>query len=206
MAEKIKQPKQSPIVKFMPIILVGAIVGYAALAYVLLFMPKIGKFLDGGEYDLRPLEARLEDEADYLSEINQALVDYKLVNASHKRKLSLMLPPDEDVPGLYVQLSEIAQNNDFVLLSVDTLLDPESNGAGPNKVHVAANFAGNDYEGFLLLLNDIERLVRVADVKSISFTAGTGNYSVLMDTYYLDEGFSQIRQTEEIPPQPLDDF
>jgi len=206
MAEEIKQPKQSPVVKFMPIILVGAVVGYAALAYVLLFMPKIGKFLEGGEYDLRPLEARLEDEAKYLQEIDEALSGYKLVNASHKRKLSLMLPPDEDVPGLYVQLAEIAQNNDFVLLSVDTLVDREPNGGGPNKVHVAANFAGNDYEAFLLLLNDIERLVRVADVKSISFTAGTGNYSVLMDTYYLDEEFSQIRQVEELPPQPVGDF
>ncbi|MBU0624834.1 type 4a pilus biogenesis protein PilO [Patescibacteria group bacterium] len=199
-----KQQPQAPIIRFMPLICVVAVLVYAALVYLLLFMPKLGKFIDGGEYDIRPLEARIVDDGQYLQELELALTDYKSINSEHKRKLNLFLPTNEDMPGLLVQLDEIARRNGLVLSSIDTLVNEKEVGpGGAKKMRVSANIGGGSYEQFVLVLNDIERLVRLADVQSISFSSGEGTYSLVLTAYFMDPNTGLQRVVEELPPQPM---
>ncbi len=203
MVDKKKKQPESPIVKFMPLIGIALILAYAAMAYLLLFMPKVGKFMTGGEYDVKPLEARIEDDENYMARLENALADYRAINDAHKNKLNLMLPPSEDVPGLFVQLDEVARANGMVLSSVDTIVDPAGiGGKGVTPVNVAANFSGGTYDEFLKILNDLESLIRVTDVQSIAFSAGSGNYSLMLTTYFITNDLGVKRGTNEPPPQP----
>jgi Tfp pilus assembly protein PilO len=205
MAEGGSKQKESPVVKFMPLILVATILVYASAAYLLLFMPKIGKFMEGGEYDVRPLEGRLTEGQEYLKQIEEAVADYETVNDAHKRKLDLILPPNEDVPGLFVQIDEVARRNGVVLSAIDTVSEDVPASISTRPIRIAANFVGGSYRDFLGLLSELESLVRVVDIQSISFTSGSGNYSIVMTAYYM-EGNQQVdRAAIDIPPQPLMD-
>ncbi|MFH1046922.1 MAG: type 4a pilus biogenesis protein PilO [Patescibacteria group bacterium] len=195
--------QESRLVKFMPLIIVGSVLIYAAIAYLLLFMPKIGKFLDGGEYDLRPFETRLIDDSSYIERMEAAIVKYKQINTAHKNKLDLMMPPNEDVPGLFVQLDEIAKKNGMAVAAIDTVVDAGNKSQDSKPVRIAANFVGGSYAEFLQLLTDLESLVRVVDVQSISFTSGTGSYGLVLTAYYVEENMTVDRAVEEVPAQPF---
>jgi Tfp pilus assembly protein PilO len=193
-----KKNESTALIRFMPLICVVMVLVYAVAAYLLLFMPKLGKFLGGGEYDLQPLEARLIDDSQYLQALKTALADFKSINNEHKRKLKLLLPDNEDIPGLYTQMDELVRHNGMVLSSIDTLVSEKELGpGGARKIRISANLVGGSYEQFLLVLNDIERLVRLLDVQSISFSSGEGAYSLVLTAYFVKPQIEAAKTTEK---------
>ncbi len=196
--EKAKEPA---IIKYLPAIIVVVGLLYAGAAYFLLFMPKIGRLMTGGALDVRPLEARLGDYRDYLTEITDEKERFSQINSAYLRKVRNMLPDWQDNPNLYVQMEQLAQSNGMVLASIDTIPDDGPPGPdGVKQVRVSLSLMGGTYKEFKSFLASLEDLVRVSDIESLTFSSGDTNYNVILTAYYIEPGF---QPSPAAPAEPL---
>lgn len=180
-------PASEGLVKALPAITAVLAVAYAVAAYYLLFMPKIGPLLVGGSLDTAAIEARIADEEAYMKQIDASAQAFKKLNPERKEKLQAIVPLSPGVPDIYVQLDALARTHDLVLVSVDAVPDEKAvSPAGRRVVRSAINVVGGTYEQFKLFLADLERSLRVFDVQAVVFTPGSGNYGLVLRSYYLD--------------------
>ena len=169
----------------MPFITVALALGYLAAAYFLLFLPKIGPLLAGGDLDTALLEAQLQEREAHLGKLEAADDEFKKINADKKAKLTAVVPTEPDVPGILVAMDALAKKNGFVLTSIDTVVDEKTVSPAGNKiVRMSVNMAGGTYEMFKALLTDISHSLRLFDVQSVVFTPNSGNYAMVMRAYY----------------------
>lgn len=187
------------IAKMLPVITGIAAVAYLLAAYVLLFMPKLGRLVSGGELDLSVYEARLAETQTYADSLKAAVTAYETVNPDRRSRVLNMVPVTPDAPGLYVQVDAIARAHGLVLVSIDAVPDEKSTTpAGRKTVRVAINVAGATYQQFKLFLSDLERSERVLDVQAVIFTPSSGNYGMVLRAYSLDQ--QKILQPETAVP------
>lgn len=182
--------------KLLPAITVAVALIYAVAAYFLLFMPKLGRIVGGGELDTAQLEMRERDERAYLATIRASGDALKQVNPEQRQRVKNILPSEPDVPGIFVEMDALAKANGMALVSVDTVAnDKEASPTGVKTVRVALNIAGGTYKQFYQLLDDMQRSMRLADIQSITFTPGTGSFGVVLFVYYFDDGSGPIAVT-----------
>lgn len=184
-------PRKIPtarIAKMLPILTGIVAVAYALSAYVLLFMPKLGRLVPGGELDLTAYESRVAETQSYQNELKSVAAAYQAVNPDRRDRVRNMVTLTPDVPGLYVQLAAIAAAHDLILVSIDAIPDEKSSTpAGRKSVRVTLNIAGGTYQQFKLFLADLERSERVLDVQSVIFTPASGSFGVVLRAYSLDQ-------------------
>jgi hypothetical protein len=188
MAQTVKKPLEiSGLVKVLPALTVVLALAYALAAYFLLFMPKLGPLLAGGSLDTAAIEGRLAEDEAYLKQIAASEAAFKKLNPERKEKLQSIVPLKPGIPDIYVQIDAIARTHDFVLISIDAVTDEKTiSPSGRRVVRSAINLAGGTYEQFKLFLTDLERSQRIFDVQAIVFTPGSGNFGMILRSYYLD--------------------
>ncbi len=113
--------------------------------------------------------------------------------ASLKDSLSLVLPLDENIPGLINQLQGIAKISGVAIesLALEQLpLKPAvKESVEPlGTIRVSLRLRGS-YESVKLYLQFLETNIRIIDVNSLSVIGGAAkepvlNYSLVVDTYY----------------------
>ncbi len=188
MAQALPKIPTAAVAKFLPVITGIVAVAYAIAAYALLFMPKLGRLVPGGELDLSAYETRVADTKAYQSELASVVSAYQAVNPDRRDRVRNMVTLTPDVPGLYVQLDAIARAHDLILVSIDAIPDEKSSTpAGRKSVRVTLNIAGGTYQQFKLFLADLERSERVLDVQSVIFTPASGSFGVVLRAYSLDQ-------------------
>lgn len=195
--------KKSRLAKYLPVLIVVVAVLYGTAAYFLLFMPRIGQLMAGGALDLRPFEARLSDYESYLNRITEEKDDFSLIHSAYLRKLPLILPDWADAPNLYVQMDAVARKSGLMLASIDTV--PDAGPPGPHglkRVRVSLSLMGGGYDEFEIFLANLERLVRVSDIESLTFSAGDTSYSVILTAYFIDPGATPAQATPTVPRLP----
>lgn len=171
----------------LPVITGIVAVAYLLAAYVLLFMPKLGRLVEGGELDLSAYETRLAETQAYADSLKGVVSSYQSVNAERRGRVLNMVPTTHDTPGLYVQMDAIARAHGLVLVSIDAVPDEKStSAAGRKTIRVAINVAGATYQQFKLFLSDVERAERILDVQAVIFTPSSGNYGLVLRAYSLD--------------------
>mgnify|MGYP001573743746 CR=1 FL=1 len=175
------------IAKMLPILTLIAAVAYAVAAYGLLFMPKIGRLVKGGELDLSAYDGRIAETGSYANDLKAALTAYQGINPDRRGRVSNMVPVTADVPGLFVQIDALARAHDMVLVSIDAIPDEKSTSpAGRKTVRIALNVAGGTYQQFKIFLADLERSERILDAQAIIFTPTSGSYGMVVRAYFLD--------------------
>lgn len=155
----------------------------------------------GGIKDLQAQAAEydqaLSQSSDLRSARDQLLAKRNTFSTDDVRKLERILPDNVDNIRLIIDIQNIAaryglqvKNVALGATSADAQNQPLSVGTGNQSIGtVDLGFAVNaTYENFLAFLNDLERSVRVVDVESIGFTAGSGDlntYTLQIKTYWL---------------------
>jgi len=178
---------QATIAKALPYITAAVGLAYALVFYAFGIAPKISRLRQGGEFDITPFTQRLESEKEYAEKIDAATKKLSSVDAAIRQQVQGAIPSSPDIPGIYVQLDALTRENQFQLKSIDAVPDPLTEASGGRKVvRISMNVVGGDYASFKKLIADIERSQRVFDVRSISFSAGSGSYSLIVRAYYVD--------------------
>ena len=176
---------------FSPFLIVIAGVLFAGAAYFLLFFPKLRLIVKGGDLDLERVESLIAEEERRKAVLDSIEAKYKGINPERKQKVQQMVPLEQDIPGLFVELDAIARQNNFTLTSVDTTQDAKVTHTGGRKpTTIAANFSGGEFAYFAQLVRDIERSRRVLDVGSVVFTPNSGTYSLTLTAYNLDKEYA----------------
>jgi hypothetical protein len=187
MAQTSRANQSAGIAKMMPVITGLVFVAYAVAAYVFLFMPKIGRLVEGGEYDLSVYETRIAEAETYANQLKELESSYRSINPDRRGRVLNMVTLGPDAPGLYVQLDALARTHDMVLVSVDAIPDEKSTSpAGRKTVRAAFNVAGGTYQQLKLFLADLERSERILDAQAVIFTPATGSYGIVARAYYFD--------------------
>jgi hypothetical protein len=197
------------IAKMLPIITGLAAVGFAVAAYVMLFLPKLGRLVKGGELDLTAYEDRINETQGYLDGLKSTVAAFNKVNPERRARVQNMVPVTADAPGLYVQIDAIARAHDMVLVSVDALPDDKPPTAtGRQGVRVTIDVAGGTYQQMKLFLTDLERSERILDVQDVVFTPSSASYGLVLHAYYFDAEkvlhpeLQLVVPTGEAPPTP----
>ena len=124
-----------------------------------------------------------------------------------------ILPREKDIPGLFVQMQEIAKKNNFLLgsiafsdaeFSLDAKGEKENVNAqnnenadaqnsaqsisGIKEMNVSFIISGGNYDNLKSFLSDIEKNLRLFDIYDINFgSTKEGPYSMNLRTYYLSQ-------------------
>ncbi len=172
---------------WLPLITAALAILFAVLAYFFLLMPKIGPLLAGGEYDFSAIQTQLADDEAYIKKTKDTIASFGKIEAEKRDRASSIIPFDQDIPGLLVQIDDITRNNKMALSSIDTAVDEKNvTQQGRKTVRISLSVTGGDYEQFKLFLGDLERSLRLFDVTTMTFAADGKVYGVVMKTYFID--------------------
>jgi len=181
-------------------VFVALVVLSAGYAYII--SPKIERIKVGGTANLRAKQADAEELRNYLRELQLMQEEISRFSDEDIETLRSILPGEEDIPGLFVQIQEIAEKNSFMLGSVNisSIEDIAASGseaqtgegsavptvAKIGQMNIAFVISGGGYEEFKSFLSDIERNIRLFDIYDINFgSASEGPFSINLRTYYI---------------------
>lgn len=184
------------------------------VGFYLVLSPSILRLRAGKSIGLEDRRKEVARLAQYLNDLENMKLDYKNFTQEKLNELKLILPREEDFPGLFVQMQELAKDNNFVLNSIDisyigsgeaqdTEGEEGQDATSDNEVQVASTIdeitggrvkelnmafsvSGGDYDDLKNFLRDMERNIRIFDVYDIRFgSVEQGPYSLNVRTYYL---------------------
>jgi len=124
------------------------------------------------------------------------LVTYTAFPKEKIERISKVLPDNIDTVRLALDLDDMASRYGISIKSIQTtiggtddtgLIVLPANVSGYGKALITFGFISS-YENFKLFLADIEKSLRIMDIKSISFQVGESNfydYKVTVETYWL---------------------
>ncbi|RKX90930.1 MAG: hypothetical protein DRP84_12385 [Spirochaetes bacterium] len=191
--EKDTKKKMSPIklflLQYFKFITPLAVILILVLSFLFLLKPKYNEVKVSGALNLEAKQESLANKETYLTQLKSLEKNYESLPQSDISKIDNILPSKEDVPGLLVQIEEIAEANGFNLLSLD--ISPVQNLAKSkqksliNQLLITATIEGGEYSDLKLFLNQLESNLRLFDVKSLNFTSGSNLYTLNISTYYL---------------------
>jgi hypothetical protein len=185
--------------RIMPIFIVVFFIGYAIVAYALLFIPKLGRLVSGGDLDMAPYAARLDETRAYDQQLQTLQSAYDAVTPDRRAGVEQMIPAGTDTQSLYAVFDSLAAQNGMVLISVSTALDSATmTQSGRQVVQVSINLAGGTYPALKTFLAALEHEQRIIDVQSIVFGKDSSDYAITADAYV----FSPARLTTP-PPAPI---
>lgn len=135
---------------------------------------------------------------DNVSRITEArdnlLANYQTIPQSEKDRLNKALPDDVDIVGLAKELDTVASRYNIAIMKVE--VDEEANrlpasggdnGLPYDKALVSFTFV-SDFQSFSRFLADLEKSLRIMDVKEVSFQTGEKGvyeHKVTVQTYWL---------------------
>lgn len=143
-----------------------------------------------GRYNLvssQTYEAYLSGYLNDLWTLNARLEKFDAVKVG---KLSAMLPPEPDLPGLFVQMAAIAEASDLVVHTVN-FTEPQARAAEAtpgafSSLDVSLAVSGGDYAALKNYLANLEDNLRIIDVQSVNFAnQSDGPYAIQLKVYYL---------------------
>lgn len=173
------------LVLIMAIILVGG--------YFLLVGPKYQEYREVSQVELN-------DKIKLYDALENNLADLKVLNKNYDDlsrydfdRLDMVLPKEQDLPGLFVQIAALAEENGFTLMNIDfTDQSIKNNGKTAStldnkikKLSINIVLRGKGYTDLIRFLDAMEYNIRLIDVNSLNFSPGQPNYNVALTTYYL---------------------
>ncbi|MBU4284964.1 type 4a pilus biogenesis protein PilO [Patescibacteria group bacterium] len=169
------------------IIIIVLILGFIGIV-VLLDIPKVQ-----GIFDLKNQikeQRKVLEGKQYLISIVEKLRDTYENNKENLNKLEYIMPGEQEVPNLIVQLEVIAVKGGLILGEIGFKVEDKNAETNQDykSLTVNINLVG-DYAAFERFLSAVEENIRLMDVESINFivqseTASLFNFNVVFKVYY----------------------
>lgn len=174
-------------------VLVLVILG-AGYAYVV--SPQLMAVRAVGVQGLAAKEQERNEKQQLVDRLRQSREQFREVTAAEVERLSRILPAERDLPGLFLQVQELAADAQLRVTSVEvseqgalaTTGAPDGKPNAIQKLNVAVQVEGfRSYDQFKAFLDLLERNMRLFDISSLSYTPGTTSYAVNLTTYYASQ-------------------
>jgi len=164
--------------------------------------PKYNKVRYGGSSNLKTHLELINTQKNYITSLKKLKSNFSNINKKEVEKLLDILPSQKDIPGLFVQLEDIAQGQNLTLTSIDiaeeegiTIIGSESGGktTAPEikKLKININLQDSSYQSLKDFLTSVENNLRLFDIVSLTFGQNVSSFDLNLITYYLisDEGY-----------------
>jgi len=196
-------------INYIPSLATLIVVIILSACYWFIFQPVILEMSGGGKLDLSSQQKRLEVIKAHLADQKKLIADYGGIAASDKEKINKILPSEKEIPALFGQLEDLAHQNSFVPLYIETyeelglkgdfnelveikrkLLIIES-GMTPSlpedvgKITLNFKMTDGSYRNLKDFLVDLENSGRLLDITSINYHQNLNSYELSLDTYYM---------------------
>lgn len=155
-----------------------------ALGYLFVFRPEFAR-IRAADRTSRLLEERSAKEA-YLKKLDELNAAFQAYDAEDVERIRMMIPSEEDTPGLMAILEAAAQASDLQLTSInfaagDTTGIPGVQGLGA--LNISISLQHGSYERFKLFLEGLEANLRLFDVRSASISPASASYGLTIRAY-----------------------
>ena len=163
------------------------------LSYYFILEPKYQEVGIGGRYDLDNLKQEFTKRQEYLKDLKTLADNYQEVNQVDIEKLKKILPEEKDIPELFVQLQALAEEHNFLLVSVSInesaeAVKKKTGTEGIKKLSISLNLISSgetgDYDELKEFLTTLEHNLRLFDVNAVYFSPDSPNYTLDIFTYY----------------------
>ena len=174
-----------------------------AIILLLLSVGLFYTFTDGQYQDVKKLSILSSEYRDVLQNVSaivelrdRLLITYETFPRAEIERINEVLPDNIDTVRLALDLDGMASRHGISIESVQTevgsgkeanLIALPASGRVYEKATVSLSFVSN-YQNFMRLLTDIERSLRIMNIKSISFQtseSGLYDYTISVETYWL---------------------
>jgi len=189
-----KNQWQLAVLRYSKVITLLLVIIIFAGSYFLVLEPKYQQVGIGGQYNVDTLTTELEKREKYVTEVKALIANYQQLGQSDIVKLEQILPHKKDIPGLFVQLEEIAKENGMQLAGISINEVPDvtriKDDGVIGKMNITVNLIGETTGGYRIVkdyLASVERSLRLFDVNAVYFSPGSPNYTVSLFTYYFQE-------------------
>jgi Tfp pilus assembly protein PilO len=158
---------------------------------ILLDIPLVQNILDTRK-EIKTQQEEFSQKVEFIETVKQLSKKYK-GNESIFNQLDFILPDDDDVPNLIVQIEAIANDSGVTLedFSISEIEDSEEKKLdyGVASVDLKMN---SSYEAFKGFLSSLENSMRLMDIDSISFSqqsdeeenSASFDFSLIFKVYY----------------------
>ncbi|OGY43322.1 MAG: hypothetical protein A3J62_00375 [Candidatus Buchananbacteria bacterium RIFCSPHIGHO2_02_FULL_38_8] len=152
-----------------------------------LLEPKYQAVTAEGRYKLDLLREEKQNRTSYLRDLKILMENYNEISQDEVERLNQVLPNEKDIPGLFVQLQALAEEQGFILTSVNISQAASAKDAISDKIkrlNVSLNLIGRDYDSLKEFLDLIEYNLRLFDVNAVYFSPDSEGYAINLFTYY----------------------
>ena len=165
-------------------------------SYFIFFQEEISEIQKVGVVDYQEKLNEKKIKENNLVELEEIFSKYQKLRKDEIEKLDIILPEEINIPSLYIQLEEWAEDIGLVLSEVSigekSASTPSSKTLGSlptslglKSVAISLSVHGIDsYEKLKLFLNSIEENIRILDVNSITYSQTVDIYNLNLTTYY----------------------
>lgn len=186
----------------------AVIVIILGIGYLSFLAPKVTELRRVGSLDLVQTDEQLALKEDVLTATKSVVGKFDSLQAEKFEKLSKILPSEDDIPSLFVQMESLAIASGLVLGSVsfadlgaetptNPILAPSSVDetttraptAGLRQLSITMSVSGSDgYANLKRFLTNLESHIRLLELQSFVYApsaSGLEEYQISAKTYYL---------------------
>lgn len=176
------------LLQYFKFIIPAIIILILVFGFMFFLNPKYNEVKVSGALNLEAKQVGLANKEVQLSELKKLAENYSQLLKSDIEKIEKILPSEEDIPGLLVQLENTAKNNIFNILSLDInsiqSLSKNKQNDSIKKLAITLTIEGGGYTDLKLFLSQLESNLRLFDVEALNFTSGSNLYTLNISTYY----------------------
>lgn len=176
---KLKMSTQFKLITILAVIII------LVLSFLLILKPKYDRIIETRQ-ELKTKQKEFSDQKIYFDEIKKLIANYQKLDPSDIEKIAKVLPTEQDIAGLFVQMEAMTNESGLNLtgLDISEKTVPELEKLQIKELDVALNLSGGDYEAFKKFLSIIESNLRLMDIISINFAPEATTYALNLKTYY----------------------
>ena len=156
--------------------------------YCFVLEPKFRESWQGNKVDLNLIKAELLKRQQHLEQLQALIESYNKISPAEIARIKMILPRDQDIPGLFVQFQELATKNNLLLGAINFNDAPATSGSAEiKKISINVDLvSSNDisYQEIKKFLASVETNLRLLDIDSVFFTPDSTNYSLTIIAYY----------------------
>jgi hypothetical protein len=160
-----------------------------ALVFFLAIVPLVRMLQSGGKASISDARERNRVAQNTLDAEKKLADAASSLSAADRDMLAYALPAEPDAPGLVVIMKSLAIASGVKLTSFDVSTPSTSEGSVASAAGQAIITASLDlvtYDRLKIFLTNMENSLRIFDLKSLSFSPGTGSASIQVVSYYLN--------------------
>lgn len=156
---------------------IGILLVVIAFGYLYFAVPKVVENKKAFDQKTADLQA-MKDDATHLADVKSKLETALMQSGVDLKEIDQVVPPTEDMPGLYIQMENILANNKDLITSLTyNLGQPVADPAPETTASISATFTGTaSYAQIKSFISVVQHNLRPINIDSVSLQYGEKGY------------------------------